>query len=79
MESFSRTVAKALSYRVIHYLIHLSEAYLAIWLYPRFGHIGPVFIVAFMQVICFTHYVLHERMFARLNWGYNIERQRSIE
>ena len=69
-ESFRRTFAKAISYRVIHYLLHLYEAYLVIWLYPRFGHAGPVFIVAFMQIICFLHYVVHERIFARLEWGY---------
>lgn len=72
-ESLRRTFAKAISYRIIHYLLHLSEAYLVIWFYPRYGHIGPVLIVALMQVLCTIHYVAHERIFARLKWGYKIK------
>lgn len=75
LESFRRTFVKAFSYRVIHYILHLSEVYLAIWLYPRFGHTGPVFIVAFMQIICSLHYIIHERIFARIKWGYKIEKE----
>ncbi|GAG61496.1 unnamed protein product [marine sediment metagenome] len=72
-ESFRRTLVKTLSYRVIHYIIHLLEAYLVIGFYPKYGHMGPILIVALMQVICTIHYVLHERIFARVKWGYKMK------
>ena len=69
-ESLKRTLIKSLTYRVVHFFIHLGEAYIAISLFDSFGHLGPVLTVLFTQFICWAHYVGHERIFARLKWGY---------
>jgi len=69
-ESLKRTLVKSLTYRVVHFFIHLGETYIAISLFDSFGHLGPVLAVSFTQFICWAHYVGHERIFARLNWGY---------
>ena len=72
-ETLRRTLVKSLTYRVIHYLIHLGEVYIGIYLYSEFGHYGPVFAVASMQCVCWLHYIIHERIFARIKWGYRNE------
>ena len=70
METFKRSLVKSVVYRIIHFLIHLAEFYLALFLFNVAGHLGPVIVVAFMQIICWVHYILHERLFARIKWGY---------
>ena len=71
-ESLKRTLIKSLTYRIVHFFIHLGEAYIAIYLFNSFGHLGPLITVLFTQFICWVHYVGHERLFARLKWGYMV-------
>jgi len=72
-ESNKRTALKAGTYRIIHYLIHLAEAYLAIKYFSVWGHWAPVIIVAVMQILCTAHYVIHEWLFSLIKWGYIFE------
>lgn len=69
-ETSKRSLLKATVYRLVHFFIHLVEAYIAIWAFITFGHLGPFMTVVIVNVFCFFHYLFHERLFARLKWGY---------
>lgn len=69
-ESVKRSVVKAVTYRIIHYFIHIMEAYITVWFFARFGHVGIPVAVLIGTVFCFSHYLFHERLFARVSYGY---------
>lgn len=73
IETLKRTLVKSLTYRVIHFIIHLSEVFIGAYLLSVFGPMGAIAVVGMMQAVCWIHYIIHERIFSRFSWGYKLK------
>ena len=73
VETLKRTLVKSLTYRAIHFIIHLSEVFIGAYFLGMFGPMGAILVVLLMQVVCWIHYVFHERLFTRFSWGYKLK------